>query len=75
MHMFTIVPLVYKILSSIKFFYYFVTKFFNAGALSYVGEGLTTSSNNPLDFHSEIWSLLLILSKYLFTGWNTKISV
>ena len=27
--------------------------------------------DNPLDFHNETWSVLVITLKY-FSGWNTK---
>ena len=43
-----------------------------ARLLSDVAGGLVLSSDNPLDFHDEIWSLLLIFLKYLYIGWNTK---
>ena len=33
---------------------------------------LMISSDNPLDFHCEIWLLLPILLKYLKTDWNAK---
>ena len=46
----------------------------NAGArqLSDVVGGLTTSLDNPLDFHHEIWLVLPNVSKYPYIGWNTK---
>ena len=43
--------------------------YFSVGA-DVLSGGLITSSDNPLDFHSEIWSLLLIFLKYV--SWNAK---
>ena len=40
--------------------------------LSDVGKGLMLSSDNPLDFHSEMYLVLAIILKYLCTGWNIK---
>ena len=30
------------------------------------------STDNPLDFHAEIWLVLPIFLKYLYIDWNTK---
>ena len=43
-----------------------------ARQLSDVVGCLTTSSDNLLDFHHEIWLVLPNVSKYLYIGWNTK---
>ena len=43
-----------------------------ARLLSDVAGGLVLSSDNPLDFHDEIWSLLLIFVRYLYIGWKSK---
>ena len=40
--------------------------------LSDVAGGLIVSSDGPLDCHDEIYFVLVIISKYLFNGWNTK---
>ena len=40
--------------------------------LSDVARGLIVSSDNPLDFHEEIYFALATTLKYLFISWNTK---
>ena len=40
--------------------------------LSDVVGGVTLSEDNPLDFHDETKSVLVITLKYLFIVWNTK---
>ena len=40
--------------------------------LSDVVGGLMLSSDNPLDFHSEMYLVLAIILTYLCNGWNIK---
>ena len=74
--MFTIFPWLYVILSRFKqpplnSKYFFLSSYPSVGA-RLLWAGLITSSDSPLDFHSEILLVLLIFYKYLCIGWNTK---
>ena len=40
--------------------------------LSDVGGGLMLSSDNPLDFHSEMYLVVELILTYLCNGWNIK---
>ena len=59
-------------IASIKFypFFFFSPGYFKVGArlLEDVLRGLMTSLDNPLDFHSKIFSVLPIFLKYLSIG-------
>ena len=80
MDTFTIFPKVTVILPCFKqhpsnVTFVLLPKWLNTGArlLSDVVRGLIRqSSDNPLDFHDEIRSVLPIFLKYLYIGWNTK---
>ena len=77
MYVFTIFPWLNVLLSwseqlPLSFTLDLVPKDSGARLLSDVVGSLIISSDNPLNFHSEIQSVLPIFLKYLHTDWNTK---
>ena len=79
MHIFTTFSSVNASLSCFKqlwnsFDSYLWPKQLNAGARLVIDviEVLKISSDNLLDFHSEVFSVFSIFLKYLCIGWNTK---